>query len=242
METKKPVAVIVYSNHSIASECIRFLLDKNLTVVVWQDEKDNTPINKDTIEYISLSRFDFKSAVSFQDAAVELIQKFGSVDYLINNPRLFPVVKHQQVTNELWHETIDANLTVYLNAITVLAPFMQQQNFGRIINCCLPLRIHDSLTDRHYEGIREGVKGITQLWARELGAYGITVNTIIPGYVEEDNIEIATEKEIEQCRMKIPVKRFSKAIDVLNVYAFLLSKESNYINGSEIVVDGGVRI
>lgn len=242
METKKPVAVIVYSNHSIASESVRYLLEKNTEVIVWQDEKDQTPIANEYLPKITHKVFDFKSSTAFQNAAVELIQKFGKVDFLINNPRLFPVVKHQQVTNELWHETIDANLTVYLNATTVLAPFMQQQNFGRIINCCLPLRIHDSLTDRHYEGIREGVKGITQLWARELGAYGITVNTIIPGYVEEDNIEIATEKEIEQCRMKIPVKRFSKAIDVLNVYAFLLSKESNYINGSEIVVDGGVRI
>lgn len=245
--SNKKVAVIIKTNHSIAVESIFFFCKEGYHVVCWEDK--NTP-KEDWFEQsvkvfesqITRDQISFGDVAEFQEAAIRVIKHLGRVDVLINNPKLLPVGKTPNLTTDIWHQTIDANLTVYLHAISVLAPFMQQQQYGRIINCCLPLRIHDTITERHYDGIRDGIKGITQLWARELGQYKITVNTIIPGYIEEDNITLADNAEIQQFRLKIPMKRLAKAHDVLQVYRFLCSEGANYITGSEIVVDGGVRI
>ncbi|MCU0416260.1 MAG: SDR family oxidoreductase [Cytophagaceae bacterium] len=246
MNTSK-VAVIIKTNHSIAIESILFFCKEGYRVVCWEDTEQAEAAWVESSLQVFQSQwskdvFSFQEITAFQEAVVRVIQAYGRIDVLINNPKLLPVSRAGALTNDIWHQTIDANLTVYLHAISVIAPFMQQQNFGRIINCALPLRIHDTLTDRHYDGIREGIKGITQLWARELGQYQITVNTIIPGYIEEDNTPLAEEKELQYFTYKIPMKRLAKANDVLQVYRFLCSDGANYITGTEIVVDGGVRI
>jgi len=241
------VIILVRSTHSVAKAAAAKFCEEGYHVVIWEE---NTAVTDPAIAEsckgkkgtCMIDRFDFKLAENFQAAAVRVIKKYNRIDVLVNNPKLFPVSKVPNLTTEAWHETIDANLSVFLSSISVIAPLMQQQKSGYIINCCLPLRIHDTLTDRHYEGIRDGVKGITQLWARELGQYGITVNTIIPGYIEEDNISLADSSELNQFRLKIPVRRFAKAIDIVNAYSFLITEAASYVTGSELVVDGGVRI
>jgi len=241
------VVVLVRTTHSIAKAAAEKFCDKGYRVVLWEDI--NTKVDESIVTSCNLRKgscviesFDFSVQDNFEKAAVHVIKKYGRIDILVNNPKLSPVSKVPNLSTEAWHDTIDANLSVFLNSISVVAPFMQQQKMGSIINCCLPLRIHDSLTDRHYDGIREGVKGITQLWARELGQNGINVNTVIPGYIEEDNLPLADSAELTQFRLKIPVRRFAKAIDVVNAYSFLVTDDASYITGSELVVDGGVRI
>jgi 3-oxoacyl-[acyl-carrier protein] reductase len=241
------VVVLVRTTHSIAKAAAEKFCDQGYRVVLWEDI--STPVDESILESCKLrkgscviERFDFKNTDNFEKAAVHVIKNYGRIDILVNNPKLSPVSKVPNLSTEAWHETIDANLSVFLHSISVVAPFMQEQKVGSIINCCLPLRIHDSLTDRHYDGIREGVKGITQLWARELGQSGINVNTVIPGYIEEDNLPLADSAELTQFRLKIPVRRFARAIDIVNAYSFLVTDEASYITGTELVIDGGVRI
>ena len=241
------VIILIRSTHAIAKAAAIKFCEEGYHVIIWEENsiKVDSSIEeacKGKKGTFLIDTFDFKQQENFEHAAVRVIKKYNRIDVLVNNPKLFPVTKVPNLTTEAWHETVDANLSVFLSSISVIAPFMQQQQSGFIINCCLPLRIHDTLTDRHYEGIRDGIKGITQLWARELGQYGITVNTIIPGYIEEDNISLADSSELKQFCLKIPVRRFAKAIDIVNAYSFLITDQASYISGSELVIDGGVRI
>ena len=137
------VVVLVRTTHSIAKAAAEKFCDQGCRVVLWEDAA--TPIDTSILESCKLrkgscviERFDFSQQENFEKAAVHVIKNYGRIDVLVNNPKLSPVSKVPNLSTEAWHETIDANLSVFLNSISVIAPFMQQQKMGSIINCCLP--------------------------------------------------------------------------------------------------------
>ena len=81
---------------------------------------------------------------------------------------------------------------------------------------------------------------MTKSLAKEIGARGITVNAVAPGFIETDMTDGLGDKFKEEAKKGIPLRRFGKPEDVANVVAFLSSESSNYITGQVINVDGGM--
>ena len=92
----------------------------------------------------------------------------------------------------------------------------------------------------NYSASKAAVIGMTKSLAKEIGARGITVNAVAPGFIETDMTEVLGEKFKEETKKAIPLKRLGKPEDVANVVAFLASEDADYITGQVIQVDGGM--
>ena len=87
---------------------------------------------------------------------------------------------------------------------------------------------------------KAGVVGMTKVWARELGRYGVRVNAIAPGFISTDMVMAMPEKILDGMRQHTPLGRLGQPEDVANAYAFLASEEAEFITGTVLRVDGGI--
>ena len=134
--------------------------------------------------------------------------------------------------------------------VQTLAPFMKQENYGRIINV-ISTSVKQPLDGL---GVSNTIRGAVANWsktmANELGQFGITVNNVLPGATNTERLnEIInnkankTGKSIDEVSMAMknaaPAKRFAKPEEVANAIVFLASEQASYINGINLPVDGG---
>ena len=84
--------------------------------------------------------------------------------------------------------------------------------------------------------------GLTKTWARELGKYNITVNTVAPGFIATEMIATIPDKVIAMMTEKVPLKKLGTPEDVAKLYAFLASDDAQFISAATISIDGGLTI
>ena len=139
-----------------------------------------------------------------------------------------------------WQQVIDVNLTGVFNCTKAVAPYMKAQQYGRIVSASSVVGIYGNFGQTNYVAAKAGVIGMTKVWAKELGKYGITANAIAPGFVETDMTRKMPEAAIKHAVGNIAVRRIGQPIDIANGYLFLASEESSFINGICLSIDGGV--
>lgn len=186
---------------------------------------------------VNTSKFD-----EVEIAANELGQQTGKIDILINNAGITRDASLQKMTVEQWQQVMDVNLTGVFNCTKAVSPFMIKNNYGRIINTSSIVGLYGNYGQTNYAATKAGVIGLSKTWARELGKYNITVNTVAPGFIATDMIATVPEKVIEMMKDKVPLKKLGTPADVANVYAFLASDEAQFVSGATISVDGGLTI
>jgi 3-oxoacyl-[acyl-carrier protein] reductase len=139
-----------------------------------------------------------------------------------------------------WHEVIDTNLTGYFNMAKACIVTMLKQRRGNIINISSVAGVIGMARQVNYSSAKAGIIGFTKSLAKEVGAYGIRVNAVAPGYIETDMTN--TLKGKEDILKLIPCGRFGKSEEIAKAVAFLVSDEARYITGQTIKVDGGLAI
>ena len=176
------------------------------------------------------------------------IQEFGRIDILVNNAGGVLGQAHkpvETVTSEEWAKIIDVNLNGAFYFIRSVAPHMKAAQYGRIVNVSSGAGRSFSLTGiQAYASAKAGQIGLTRQMARELGAFGITVNNVAPGFVRSNP---ATEKqwlamgEQNQQRLldSISLHRLGKAKEIAYGVLFFASDYASYVSGQIISVDGG---
>jgi 3-oxoacyl-[acyl-carrier protein] reductase len=117
---------------------------------------------------------------------------------------------------------------------------MLKQRFGRIINVSSVAGVVGNRGQANYSAAKAGMVGFTKAVARELGARGITVNAVAPGYIATEMTDRLPDEVKERLRGEIPSGRLGTPEDVAEVIVFLASPAADYINGQTLVVDGGL--
>ena len=92
----------------------------------------------------------------------------------------------------------------------------------------------------NYVATKSGVIGMTKVWARELGRYGIRVNALAPGFIATEILNSMPQKIIDGMKAKTPLGRMGEPRDIANAYLFLASDEASFITGEALRVDGGI--
>jgi len=182
---------------------------------------------------------DFMAEQAPKTIADTALAKLGSVDIIVNNAggsRPFKV----DATEEIWNEAITLNFTRQRQITHRLLDQMIARKWGRIIN----------ITGKSEpEGLNGAfcAKAAMHAWSkglsREVGKHGITVNSIPPGRIMSEQIRRNYTPEYRQwqCEHEIPVGRYGEPEDIANLVCFLVSPLANYITGTVIPVDGGLR-
>jgi 3-oxoacyl-[acyl-carrier protein] reductase len=186
----------------------------------------------------------FKSNAAKFDEAQELvnqvIEKFGTIDVLINNAGITRDTLLMRMTEEQWDEVIETNLKSVFNLTKAVQRPMLKQRKGSIINMSSVVGVSGNAGQSNYAASKAGMIGFTKSIAQELGSRNIRCNAIAPGFIETEMTGQLDEKVVEEWRASIPLKRGGTPQDVANATVYLASDMSAYVTGQTIHVCGGM--
>jgi 3-oxoacyl-[acyl-carrier protein] reductase len=221
------VALVTGAGHGIGAAIVQMLGDHGATV---------HGIDLDTVD----------ASDTAQVGA--FVEQLGRVDILVNNAGgvVGQVGKPlEKVTDEDWQAIFAANLTSTFVCTRAVAPMMKAAGYGRIVNISSGAGRSVSLTGiQAYASAKAGQIGFTRQTAHELGRFGITVNTIAPGFVLSNPTTIKQwESYGEDGQLAlveaIATRRLGVPDDIANGVLFLVAEEASWITGQTISIDGG---
>jgi NAD(P)-dependent dehydrogenase (short-subunit alcohol dehydrogenase family) len=173
------------------------------------------------------------------EMVVRITDAYGKIDVLCNvaGGSVPPRPSFIQMSEEYWDMVVDRNLKTTFNCCRAVVPGMVHRGYGRIINWS---SITGPKTAYHYSAAyaasKGAVSGFTRALAEELGQYSITVNAILPGWID-------TRDEPQDVSVPAsPISRPGRPEECARLALFLASGESSFITGAEIVIDGGVTV
>ena len=174
----------------------------------------------------------------------EVIAKFGRVDILINNAGTGAVAPAEDITDEQFKNEMDIDLFgSFKVARAVAKKAMIPAKYGRIINIASMYGLvgNKIAGSSPYHAAKGGVVNLTRALAAEWGKYGITVNSICPGYFYTDLTRATLDSDFFQANAKtmIPEERYGEEGELDSAALFLAAKESSYVTGVNLAVDGG---
>jgi 3-oxoacyl-[acyl-carrier protein] reductase len=109
-----------------------------------------------------------------------------------------------------------------------------------IVNASSVVGLYGNFGQTNYVATKSGVIGMTRVWARELGKYGIRVNAVAPGFIMTEMVAKMPENVLADMRAHTPLGRLGKPEDIANTFLWLSSDEAAYVHGAVISVDGGI--
>lgn len=176
------------------------------------------------------------------DVVHTIVEKYGTIDVLINNAGINRDSLLKKMTEEQWDQVINVNLKGVFNCTQAVIEVMLKQGKGKIINTTSIVGIYGNIGQSNYAAAKFGVIGLTKTWAKELGPKGINVNAVAPGFIMTQMLEHMPQEILDSMQEKTPMRRLGTPKDVANAYLFLASEEADYINGAVLSVDGGLTI
>lgn len=181
-----------------------------------------------------------------EDVVKKIVEKFGSLDILINNAGIAEFSPFLDITDEQWERTININLRGQFICAQLAARQMKEQgNGGAIVNIASIAMGQQGIgfpAIAHYCASKGGVAALTEALATELSPqYGIRINAIAPGVIETPMIDPikSDEKGYKDTLSKIPLGRVGEPKEIAELAVFLASDSASYMTGSVVVADGG---
>ncbi len=185
-------------------------------------------------------RLDVSDMSDFASAVAESADKFGSVDFLVNNAGIVKDNLLLRMKENDWDTVIDINLKGCFNGIKAVTPIMMKKRSGRIINISSVSGMMGNAGQANYSAAKAGMIGLTKTTARELASRNITVNAIAPGYIATDMTSDLNDQVKEDLINHIPLGRIGTADEIAETVLFLCSAAAGYITGQTIAVNGGL--
>ncbi|MGD2207052.1 MAG: beta-ketoacyl-ACP reductase [Anaerolineae bacterium] len=179
----------------------------------------------------------------------DVVEKYGQVDVLVNNAGILRdnqlvKVKNGELVKQMPEEEFDlvigVNLKGVFNCAQAVAPHMIRQSSGVILNASSVVGQDGNFGQTNYVATKAGVIGMTKVWARELGRYGVRVNAVAPGFTATEILISMPDKVLDGMRARTPLGRLGQPRDIANAYLFLASDEASFVTGTVLRVDGGI--
>lgn len=176
----------------------------------------------------------------------KVVERWGRVDILVCGYEMHRLDPIMEMTNEAWHEVINANLKSVFYACRAVVPHMTKQRYGRIINfSAIEARIGSvfagnpmGLGEAHFAAAKSAIIGFNHALAREVASLGVTVNAIIPGYMKDRTPAIPPD-DMKKRLPLIAAQRYCEPADLAGAILLLSSEKGGYINGDILTVGGG---
>jgi 3-oxoacyl-[acyl-carrier protein] reductase len=190
--------------------------------------------------------FAVKADVSNREQAIAMVNKvgemWGHVDILINNAGIISDGLLVRMTDEAWDKVIGTNLSGPFYCSRAVLRSMLRNRWGRIINVGSVVGIRGNAGQTNYAASKAGLIGFTKALAKEVANRNITVNTVTPGYIRTDTVNVLPEDLKKRILSWIPQGHFGEVDDVAHMVAYLASEKARYMTGLTISVDGGMAI
>ena len=183
--------------------------------------------------------------------ARDTFNRFGQIGILVTHTSNLPVGRPSDFDDETMTAALERNFLGAVRLIREVVPYMKQQSWGRIINL-LSTSVRQATEGLVLSSSSQGALLVySKTLANELAPFNITVNNVLPGFIETETLTSLLESRAEQQSRptyevmqetiaRIPLRRLGKPEEVGDLVAFLASERAEYITGASIVVDGGL--
>ena len=171
-------------------------------------------------------------------AHVQVVQRLGPVDVLVNNAGVLSNNKLEATSVAEWRRVLGANLDGALFWAQAVVPSMKARRWGRIVNLSSIASLTGNRGQVNYAAAKGALNSATKSLALELASRGITVNAVAPGIIGSGMAEAAFDAAMID--KLVPMKRAGRAEEVAALVAFLVSDDAGYISGQVISINGAM--
>ena len=188
---------------------------------------------------------DISNRKDTEDLAKSAMNAFGRIDVLVNNAGIYSSLSlkpFEEIPVEEWQQVLGVNVMGQALVSGAIVPAMREQGSGRIVNISSGTPFKGVPFLLHYVASKGAINAMTKSLAKELGADGILVNGVAPGFTMSDGVKNNPEQleKLRDISLKARViGRDQESQDVVGAVLFLASKEADFITGQTLVVDGG---
>ena len=172
----------------------------------------------------------------------ESISTFGTLDILVNNAGIIDDNLLIRMSDEAWDRVLRTNLDSIFYCSKPAIKSMLKKKWGRILNIGSVVGIRGNIGQANYASSKAGMMGFTKSLAKEVATRNITVNTITPGYINTETVDVLKQEQKDNIMKWIPQGHFGEVEDIAYLASFLCSEKAKYITGQIISVDGGMAI
>lgn len=247
-DLKGQVAVVTGASTGLGVQMAKALANQGANLVLLARrmnllEENAKAINEEFGVEVLPFACDITDTERVKEAVRATIDRFGRVDILINNAGTGAVAPAEEITDEQFKHEMNIDLFGSFVCAREFGKEMIKAKYGRIINIASMYGLVGNMIagSSPYHAAKGGVVNLTRALAAEWGKYGITVNSICPGYFYTDLTTATLDSDYFQAIAKrsIPLERYGRAGELDTCALFLASPASTYVNGQNIAVDGG---
>ncbi len=174
-----------------------------------------------------------QSVADLQKLVDAVIQRWGRIDVLVNSAGHGPKGKLLEISDEDWVKGLEVYFLNVVRATRLVAPIMQRQGGGSIINISTAWTFEPSAMFPTSAVARSGLAAFTKIFCDEYGAHNIRMNNVLPGWID-------SLPQTDARRQSVPLQRYGTADEIGATVAFLASEGAAYITGQNLRVDGGL--
>ena len=237
-------AIVTGASRGIGAAIAHRLCEAGANVVVCSRSADAVGAVANTLAAkgytVQAMAADISQKADVESLIKETTAQFSQIDILVNNAGITRDTLLMRLKDEDWHAVLQTNLTGTMYCTrAVLRPMIRQKS-GRIINISSVVGLAGNAGQVNYAAAKAGIIGLTKATAKEVGARGITVNAIAPGFITTDMTAQISEQHQKQLLEMIPLREFGHPEDVADAVCFLASDAARYITGQTLQVDGGM--
>ena len=184
---------------------------------------------------------DVGRSAAVAEIAKAALDRFGTVDIVVNNAAIRPQKPFLEMADEDWHRVLDVDLNSAFYACRAFLPGMAEKGWGRIVNVTGMNAMHGYSGRAPVSVAKHGLWGLTKALAKEFGPKGVTVNAISPGPIRTEHDDPATMRHIAGMLPQVPLGRLGEPEDIAALCGFLCSAEGGFVNGQMIASNGGAQ-
>lgn len=244
---KEKIALVTGASKGIGKAITLKLASMGIKVAInYNSSKDDAKETADKIISDGGSAIILKADVSNYDEVQEIIKEvdstWGPIDILVNNAGIISDNLLVRMSIEEWTKVINTNLNGTFYCTRSVLRNMLKNRWGRIINIGSVVGLRGNIGQANYAASKAAIIGFTKALAKEVATRNITVNTVTPGYINTETVDILPQKLKDHILTHIPQQQFGEKEDIAHIVGFLASQESSYMTGQTISVDGGLAI
>ncbi len=243
---KGQVAIVTGASRGLGYEMAKAIAESGAKVWITARGKERLEDAADKLRAegldVAVRAFDLSDGPSCVAAVNEIAEAEGRLDILVNNAGINAWEPLEKATTATWDTVMNTNIRAPYLLCREAARHMVAKGYGRIVNIGSALAVVGRENVTAYVSSKHGLAGMTRAMAAELGAMGVTVNMMAPGYfLTEINTTILERPGYEKgVSSRISLGRWGDPEEAGGVVAFMVSKASSYMNGHVLVVDGGL--